>query len=243
MSAFVLTNVRLFGGGCDFTSRSNKVELDVEGEVKDSTNFGSGGWKECLCGLLQGDMTAEGQWEAFDASKVDDDRWASLGAVTAYTLCPDTADVGDLAWTLKSMEAQYKLGGQVGEIAPWTMSAKGAWPLGRGKVLHDPGTARTSSGNGTAVQLSAASSSQYLYATLHVLSVSGTDTPTLTVKVQSDTVGFASATDQITFTAATTVGSQISRLVGPITDDYYRVSWTISGTNPSFLFVAAVSIQ
>ena len=115
-----------------------------------------------------------------------------------------------------------------------------AWPVVRGTSLHPPGTARTATGNGTAVQVGAVASGRQMYAALHVLSVSGTATPTLTVKVQSDTVGFGSATDQITFTAATAVGGQISRVAGPITDDYWRASWTISGTNPSFLFVVVV---
>ncbi len=244
MAAFVLTNVRLFAGGADFTSRTNQVELAAEVEDKDATTYGSGGWKEFLGGLKGGALGGEGQWEAGDLSKVDDDRWASMGAVTAYTVCPHAADVGNLAWTLKAMESKYQLGGQVGDIAPWTMAAASAWPLGRGKVGHPPGTARTATGSGTAVQLAAASASQYLYATLHVLSVAGTDTPTLTVAVESDNAeGFPSTTNRITFTAATAVGGQISRLVGAITDDWYRATWTISGTNPSFLFVVACSIQ
>lgn len=244
MAAFVLTNVRLFAGGADFTSRSNKMELAAEVEDKDSTNFGSGGWKEHLGGLKGGALGGEGQWEAGDLSKVDDDRWASMGAVTAYTVCPHAADVGNLAWTLKALESKYQLGGQVGDIAPWTMAVAGVWPLGRGKVAHPPGTARTATGTGTAVQLAAASSDQYLYATLHVLSVSGTGSPTLTVAVESDNAeGFPSTTNRITFTAATAVGGEIKRLVGPITDDWYRVTWTISGSSPSFLFVAAVAVQ
>lgn len=241
---FVLTNVRLFAGGADLTSRSNKVELALDVEEKDATNFGSGGWKEVLGGLKGSALGAEGQWEAGDAGKVDDQMWSGMGAANAYTACPDTADVGDLAWLLSAMEATYKLGGQVGEIAPWTSTASGAWPVARGLVLHPPGTARTTTGTGTAVQLAAVGATEYLYATLHVLSVAGSSNPTITVKVQSDSDNtFASATDQITMTAATAIGGQIKRTAGAITDTWFRAQWTISGSSPSFLFLVSVGIR
>ncbi|HCT81754.1 MAG TPA: hypothetical protein DGT23_35275 [Micromonosporaceae bacterium] len=244
MGIFILTNVRLFAGGCDFTARSNKVELAAEVEEKDSTTFNSAGWKEVLGGLGSAALAAEGFWEAGDASMVDNDTWSSLGSVGGYTVCPNGAAAGDLAWTLNALRAQYKFGGAVGDIAPFSTAVSSSWPLGRGKVLHPPGTARTATGSGTAVEVAAVPSGQYLYATLHVLSVSGTATPTITVRVQSDDAsGFPSATTQITFTAATAIGGQIQRLAGPITDTWFRADWTISGTSPSFLFVVGLGIK
>lgn len=244
MGIFVQTNVRLFVGGADLTSRSNKVELASDVEEKDATNYGSGGWKEVLGGLFSTAVMGEGQWEAGDLGKVDDDAWAALGTVHGYTICPDGADVDDPAWLSQALRTQYKLGGQVGDIAPWTWSAAGAWPLARGRVLHPPGTARTASGSGTAVEHVAVSATQYLYATLHVLSVSGTATPTITVTVESDVDGlFASPATQISFDAATAIGGQIKRTAGAITDTFYRVTHTISGTNPSFLYIAAVGVK
>lgn len=247
MAIFVLDNARLFAGGCDFTSRSNKLELAVDFEEKDSTTFGSAGWKEVLGGLAASALGAEGFWEAGDLAKVDNQIWAALGSVAGYTACPDTADVGQLCYLSQALEAQYKLGDQVGEIAPWTATFAGAWPLVRGFVAHPPGTARTATGSGTAIQLGAVSASQYIYATLHVLSISGSGTPTITVKIQSDNAeGFPSATDRITFTDvtdATGVSGQISRTAGAITDDWWRPQWTISGTSPSFLFVVGFGVK
>lgn len=245
MGLFVLDNARLFAGGCDFTAVSNKVELAAEYEEKDKTTFASAGWKEVMAGLGMAALAAEGFWEAGDLSLVDNDAWASMGAVGGYTVCPDGAAVGDLAWTLNAMRAKYQFGGTVGDVAPFTMAAASSWPLGRGKVLHPPGTARTASGDGTAVEYQAAAEGQYLYATLHVLSVAGTDTPTFTAIVESDVDALfdGSETTQISFDPATAIGGQIKRAAGPITDTFYRLSWTISGTNPSFLAVAAVSVK
>lgn len=244
MSLLVLTNARIFAGGADLTARSNKAELAAEVEEKEATTFASAGWKELLGGLFSSALMAEGFWEAGDLSMVDDEMWANLGVIGAYTVCPNGAAVGDLAWLMKTLKATYKLGGSPGDIAPWTSGASGSWPLARGKVLHPPGTARTATGSGTAVEVAATSATQYDYGTLHVLSVAGTSTPTITVKIQSDVDGtFASPTDVITFTAATAIGAQISRVIGPVTDTFFRATWTISGSSPSFLFVVAFSAQ
>lgn len=241
---YVQTNVRTFVGGADLTSRSNRIEWAAEVEDKPTTNYGSAGWNERMGGLGEFAVVGGGQWEAGDLTKVDDVSFAAMGAANAITTCPSGAAVGAVAWLGNTIGEKYNCGGQVGDVAPWTLEAPGTWPPSRGVVLHDPGTARTTTGNGTGVQYVAASSAQFLYATLHVLSVAGTATPTITVKVHSNVDNtFGAPTDRITFTAATAIGGQISRLAGPITDTWYRVTWTISGTNPSFLFLASVGIK
>lgn len=245
MSKFVLLNVRLFAGGADLTGASNKVEVTAEVEEKDATNYASGGFKEVLGGIASSGITAEGLWEAGDASKVDDAVWAQLGGVGPWTVPPDSpsAAVGDLAYFTNALASSYKLGDAVGEIAPWTGAAKGSWPVVRGQIAHPPGTARTSTGTGTGVQLGAVATGKRLYAALHVLSATGT-TPSITARVESDTTNaFAAPTTRLTFTAATAPGGQIIRTGGTaITDTWYRLAWTISGTSPSFLLAAAVGI-
>ncbi len=101
---------------------------------------------------------------------------------------------------------------------------------------------RTSSSSGTGRQIGAVSSTQTLYAALHVISASGTS-PTLDVKVQSDdNSGFTSATDRITFTQATDVTSEWGSVGGAITDDYWRITYTVGGTSPSFAFAVTAGI-
>jgi hypothetical protein len=245
MAKFVLLNVRAFTSGADLTGNSNKIEIAAEVEEKDATNFASEGWKELLGGLAKCEISGEGQWEAGDPGKVDDVSWATLGGVGPWTVPPVGAAVGDLAWVVNAMRADYKLGDQVGEVAPWTGKASSTWPLIRGSIGHPPGTARTATGTGTGLELGAVTAGQRLYAALHVLSVSGTSTPTITARVESDADNtFASATTQLTFTAATAAGGQILRTNGSaITDTWFRVAWTISGTSPSFLFVSSLGIR
>jgi hypothetical protein len=241
---FILTNVRLWAGGADLTSHSNKVELSSEVEAKDATNYGSGGWKEQLGGLASSTLKGAGQWEAGDPGLIDNHAWGQLGAVGAWTVSPHAGAVGDVAYLLRALESSYTLLGDVGEIAPWAADAMGSWPMPRGQVAHPSGTARTASGTGTGLQLGAVAAGDRMYASLHVLSVAGTSTPTITGRVESDdNSGFTSATTRLTFTAATAKTGEILRTDGSaITDDWWRVAWTITGTTPSFLFAAALGI-
>ncbi len=242
MSKFVLTDCRIYSGGVDLSTRSNKAMLSAEHEEKDATAFAGGGYTEVLGGLASAKFQGEGQWEA-GADTVDEVSWSGLGGLGPLTVCPDGADVDDLAWLTYAMRGSYTLGDALGEVAPWSANLASSWPLARGRVAHPPGTARSTTANGTAVELGAVASGQHLYACLHVLSASGT-TPSLTVKVQSDDgSGFGSATDRITFDAATTTGGQVQRLAGPITDTFYRARWEISGTTPSFLFVVSFGVK
>jgi hypothetical protein len=228
----VLTNVRCFAVGVDLTSASNKIELSSEVEAKDSTNYASEGYKEVMGGLASAEISGEGQWEAGDETKVDDGAWAGLGGLGPWSISANnSAAVGGLAYFTQAMRADYKLGEAVGEVAPWTSTAKSAWPLVRGQFAHPPGTARTATGTGTGLELGAIAANKRLYASLHVLSVAGT-TPSITARVESDdNSGFTSATTRLTFTAATAVGGQTLRTDGTaITDTWWRVAWTISGT-------------
>jgi hypothetical protein len=245
MGKTVLLNVRTFAVGVDLTGVSNKIELSSEVEAKETTNYGSSGYKEVVGGLASAEISGEGQWEAGDSTKVDDASWAQLGGVGPWSVSANNgAAVGDLAYFTNALRADYKLFGEVGEVAPWTSSAKSAWPLVRGQFAHPPGTARTSTGTGTGLQVGAVAVNKRMYAALHVLSVSGTGTPTITARVESSVDNtFASPTTRLTFTAATAVGGQILRTDGTaITDTWWRMAWTISGTTPSFLFAAALGI-
>lgn len=241
MAKLVLTNVRTFAGATDLTAVSNKAEISAAVDAVDVTNYASQGYTEVLGGLAETEIAMVGFFESgADASFVDPAMNAAVGALAPWSFAPDGAADGALAYLTNALVQKYTpIKGNVGDAAGFETSAKGSTKLARGLVGHPPGTARTTSGTGTARQIGALSASQALYVNLHVLSVSGT-TPSLTVRVESDNAsGFPSATTVGTFTAATAIGGQHMRIAGPITDDWFRVAWTISGTTPSFLFVVS----
>lgn len=252
MARDILRNVRLFAGGCDLTGQNNKIEMSGEYDEKDATTWGSADVtgtriaKEVLAGLFSAKISASGFWDAGDLSLVDDTMWAARGARRAWTVCPSGASEGSLAYLQHAQHSSYQLLGSPGDIAPWQASMTGTGTMGRGQVASAPGTARIATGSATILDLGVGGvpAGKNLLASLHVLSVAGTSTPTITAKVQSaTTIGFAGPTDRITFAAVTTIDGQWLTLPGPITDRYYRLSWTITGTTPSFLVAAAVGID
>jgi hypothetical protein len=217
----------------------------MEAESKDSTSFVPTGdvWHEELPGIKSSSITGAGQWEAGDASMVDDHSWAGLGSVGPLTLAPATAADGALAYMTAYARQAYSLGGSVGDVVPWSGTWNGNWPVARGLVLATP-TPRTATGTGTIFQLPAVAAGQYLVGTLHLMSLSGTGGPSVTGTIQSAaTVGFASPTNRIAFNAQSAIGGQVFRLAGPITDTYYRLSFTIAGTTPSLLFMSAAGVS
>lgn len=243
MSKFVLLDARLFAPGADLSGASNKIELTSEIEDKDATNYRSAGWKEILGGLGSAEISAEGLWEAGDPSKVDDASWSTLGGIGPYTVCPTDSVVGALAYITSGMRGDYKVGDAVGEIAPWSGTVKSSWPLVRGQIAHPPGTARTATGTGTAVNLGAIPVGKRVYAALHVLSATGT-TPSITARIESGDAAFTTPTTRLTFAAATAAGGQILRGDGAaLTDTHYRVAWTVTGTTPSFMFAVSLGIR
>lgn len=79
---------------------------------------------------------------------------------------------------------------------------------------------------------------------LDVTAVSGSGSPTLTLRVQGSVDGATNWTTLGTFAAVTAAGSQEMRLVGG--QRYMRADYTVSGTTPSFtcvLHFVALSIS
>lgn len=249
MAKFVLVNVRLFAGGADLTTSANKAEINVEVEDKDVTAFAASGnlWHESIGGIGSASISGSGQWDASTAAigtpiLPDDASFAFIGANQAVTICPATAADGAVAYVGGFLRQNYTLGGTVGDVAPWAGTWQGGFPIGRGVILSTP-TPRTATGTGTiAGPLPALAATDTLVATLHVFSLSGT-TPSVSATVQSaTTLGFGSPTTRVTFNAQSTQGGQVFKVAGPITDTYWRLNYTISGTTPSLVFASAIGI-
>ncbi|MEV4474669.1 hypothetical protein [Nonomuraea sp. NPDC049504] len=251
MPGFVLLDARLFAGPVDLTSVNNSVTLNCEIEEKPTTAFGDQGWTALLGGLFSTGIEAAGQWEAGEdaaaaVQAVDPASWDGLvnRRQQPWTACPESADVGSLAWFTGARRSSYTLGEAVGEVAPWQSKATSSGPLVRGVVVHAPGVPRSSAGSGAARNLGPLNASQRLHAALHVLSVAGT-TPSITLRVESAAnEAFTAPTIRATFTAATADDErgQLVTVAGPVSDTWWRIAWTVAGTSPSFLFLSALGI-
>lgn len=254
MAKAILTNVRLFAGATDLTAMTNRVEPGFQAEAKNVTTFGSYDpatgtlWQENMIGLFSGSIVAGGFWEAGSATFVDDDQWANFGGVGPWSVTPGPGITeGAPAYLANTVRTAYSFGDAVGEVIPFSAEATCTGAFSRGGVLLAPGTARTATGTGTIVQLGAVPAGRAMRATLHVLSIAGT-TPTFAAVLQSAAaIGFASPTTRATFTTVNlAAGNRTSELVastaGPITDQFWRISYTITGTAPSYLVFSAAGV-
>lgn len=244
MSIFVLKNSKIYTGGYDVSGDMNKVGISHKAEEKDKTVFGATG-KGRICGLFDGSIKASGFWQANSAAYQIDDILHSKFATAdeVVSVYPLTGAVGEIGYSMKCMETEYTMNGQVGEVFAFDFSALSNDILVRNTIMESG--AKTTTAAGTGRQLGAVSADQKVYAGIHILAVAGTN-PTLDVKVQSDdNASFTSATDRITLTQMTAIGAQwATPLAGAITDDYWRFYFTVGGSGgPSFTVRAWIGIQ
>lgn len=243
MAAQFWQDLSILEGGLEIAGHAKSVELMAECTPLDSTSLATAGWTSLVPGLKTGTMSLEFMQD-MDAGSVDDTLWTNFGSpAVPRSLVTASAD-GSVAYLMRGIGLQYTpLTGTVGEIAMGSVSSTSSTgPMVRGALLHPSNVARTSSGSGTGRQLGEVVAGKSMYAALHVIAASGT-TPSLTVAVQSDdNADFSSATTRLTFTAATAVGAEWSSVAGAIADDYWRITYTISGTSPSFAFAVTAGI-
>jgi hypothetical protein len=240
MATLVLTDVTTWVNGYDMTTDLNKMTLRAEVDDKDATTFGSGGWRKHQGGLK--DVSAEygGLYQAGD-DLIDDQAFSNLGVSDQImTVSPDGL-AGSPAFFFRGATFSYEALDAVGELAPFNLSAKATNQEGlvRGQVAKAKGTHSATGVVGSAVNLGAVPSGQFLYAAVHVFTA-GT---TITLKIESDTTsGFASAADVGSPLSAITTegGTWVTRVAGPITDTWFRVNAT--ACTGSFTMAAVIGI-
>lgn len=244
MAIFKYTDLSILVDDIEMAGNAKSVALSTEVTLLDTTALNSDGWTSSIGGLKSGSVDISGFMQDVADGSVDATLWPLLGAAgTVKSITIGTAD-GSPGYLLKSIPLTYTpIAGAVGELATGSISGSSSTgPVVRGTLLHPSSTARTSSASGTGRQLGAVTATQSIYASLHVIAASG-GSPTLDVKVQSDdNAGFTTPTDRITFTQATGRTSQLSSLAGAVTDDYWRITYTIGGSTPSFEFAVVAGI-
>jgi hypothetical protein len=232
MSALAFTDCKVYVQGYDLSGQLNQAALTDGVELLDATTFGAT-TRTNAAGLRMVNAAIKGLWDSSAETAPDPVLFSRVGtADIPVVMVPKGATVGNTAFLFRCAQAEYNIGGELGQLKPFDVKllGSGGQPLVRGALAH----AGSASGDvtGTAIQLGAVDDDplQHLYAVLHVFSGTGD----FTVKVQSDSASnFATPTDQITFTqvgTATPIASQwATRVAGPITDDW----WRIVATNPN----------
>jgi hypothetical protein len=241
-----LTNAKILLDSYDLTGDMNAVALEQGVEPQDATVFGTPPLTRIFKpGLLTTKMSGAG-FVNFGPNLSEEFLSSKLGLLDVpLSLATPTGADGDTAWSLMAALASFvPLQGSAGDMLKFNIEAMAtSYELVRGIIVKN-GTV-SSAGSGTAFNQGLVGSGQQLFATLHVLAISGGGT--WTFKIQSDDAqGFPSATDRITFSAVTVKGSQWAVPVnGPIaTDTWWRANWSVAGGGGnSITFVIVLAIQ
>ena len=239
------TALNVYVGGYNLACRAKSIDAPALSVVELDTTTLCDTWEKRFGGLKSASWTAD-VLQDFDTDQVDQLLgMTTLGGAFPISVPPAGATAGSVAFTFNARQFSYSpLQASAGELAMATIAGAGEGsPVVRGTLMNAPATAITATGTTAGQQLGAVSASQRLYAALHVLSASGTS-PTMDVVIQSDDNGsFTSATTRITMTQATGITSQWSSVAGSITDDYWRASITIGGSDtPTFTYALVLGI-
>ena len=243
MSALVISGRALFMGDRKYSCRANSVVIDFGAEMKDDTTL-CDTTRSNKPGLFTVGVAMEG---LYDPDEYDAALFASVGVVDVpLSVSAGGTAVGDIAYTVKVNTGSYNIGGPIGDIMPFSLEAQSNSKVVRG-VLGINAEAVTASGSAANVNLGAVTSAQTLYASLHVVESGGSGDQTLDVIIESDaTTAFSgSEATRLTFAQATTAAtSEWVEVSGPITDEYFRVDYTIAGSgSPSFDFFVVFARQ
>ena len=242
MASQIWSNAKLLFGGYDMSGDVNALALKYGAEIKESTDFASGGFRERLAGLKDVSFAHEGFWNG-GVGNIDDTLFADIALASApMTLAPSAGAEGDLAYTFKAIEAAYSPGAKIGDMLAFSVSGSGDGNLVRSTIVHN--AARVAGANGTIFNLGAVSATQKLYAALHIVAVSGPGPFQFNCKVQSaPTGGFAAPVDRLIFAQSAAIGAQWGVPVpGAIADAFWRIVYTL-GNITSVTFVVAIGIQ
>lgn len=238
MSKFTLTDQRLFLDGYEVTTVSNTVKIEATKDVKEATPFNAA-WREKLPGLKDFSCGCGGYMDVGDAESAIFEELNDSGFI--FTVTPETQTAGSLAFIMKAVASSLNILGSVGEVAPFSLGAGGNSVMAKGMIFA-PLAAVIATGDGTVINFPDATSGQTLTIAVHIVAVSGTN-PTLTMVVESSAVvGMTTPTTIITTASQNAVGALYQQAVLANTNKYFRVRFTVGGTNPSFTVIVSASI-
>ena len=233
MAELVLTNAKIFVDQRDLSGDHNSITLTGSADMLDKTTFGST-WRKRRAGLRNVELNAQG---FTNVALSDPEFGPGIGSSGVCSIAPTGGAVGARAFFFQTMESEYSPfnSGSVGELLPFDVTLQGAGEnFVRGTALLNT-TALSTATAGTAVNLGAVTTGQFLYGVVHITGISssglGAD---VRVAIQTDTSsGFGiSPSTQINFTSSTGVTSQWgTRVAGAIVDTWARANVTITAAS------------
>jgi len=235
--------VRALVGSYALHPDTNNLSVSLGADVQDASVVGST-FHEKVLGMTDGSVDFSGFVDYYTGGEVQTGLQTlyEAGGSNVVSLGVEAgAAVGTVSYFGTGIISTLSKFGGISDVAPFNLTVE-LDDLFRGRVLGTQ-SGVTTTGVEAGYQLGAATSAQTIRSALHVFAVSGT-TPTLDVVVESDTADTwgGAETTRITHTQATAVTSQLSTLVGPVTDTWWRITYTIGGGSPVFSFFHSLAI-
>jgi hypothetical protein len=249
MAIVVPTSVVLAIDGYAVTSNVNKIDFGLQVATIDATTFGSGQFTQSVPGLKTLVATVEG-FNDYATGGLDEFARSEFVSVvpSVVSLAPVGDTAGNLGYGVRCLDIQYQpFDAALGQIAKFNfaLDPSGAPGIAQGLVTSSTATPISATGHTTPVQVGAITSPQTMYAFVHVLSISGTASPSIQFQLESAaTSGGAytlrgSAGTAITATGVS--GGQMLSTTTVTTDSWWKLAVTVTGTTPSFTVLAVIA--
>ncbi len=127
MAVLAMINPTVTIGAVNMSQYITAVELSVEADDLETTNFGSSGWRARIGGLKSGEVKVSFN-DDFATATVDDRLWSWLGTVQTFnvkaTTAANSATNPEYQMSVLVIELQ-PLAGKVGELAVQDVT----WPV------------------------------------------------------------------------------------------------------------------
>ena len=224
----------------DFSGVINAVTIDIDNPIADITAFEDTD-QTFVEGKPSFTITLNGLYSTASPN-YDGEMFTDLtSSDRLITISPSiAAATGGIAYFGQGDITSMPITSDIAAAVLLNITWNGNKPIVRGRFGYVDATLG-STGDGTAYQLGAITSSYQIIMFQHVLSVAGTGTPTLTTTVYSDSLeAFNDAPLLIaTFAGATAVTSERKVRTTVDVDTWYRPTFSITGTDPAFSVIFA----
>lgn len=244
MAKFITKNATLLIANREVAGLSYQFDFNSAAPEEECTNYASpGGWREYQQGLRSGDVAVEVYQDVPDPEKEFFDRFLSGVSIPAGFTFTRPAVKGDLCWFLRCFANRHADKKTMGKLAGLSLTLKGDLALVRGKLLENAVALGT--GTGAPLDLGVGvAATERLHWALWVPALAGTSPQLAAVLESDDAVGFTTpATRNSALVAGNNGGWFYGTVDGPVTDTWWRISRTLTGTGgPTATYFTAIGI-
>ena len=229
----VLKNVGIWIEGLDVAGVSNSVGINASAATPESTTFKNDGWMDHEGGGIKSSALSLAGFVRLN--EIDMEMFNSLATKGVSTIAPVGVAGGEVAYVVPFVESAFAQSGSIGELLAFTFAAVGDNAPYRAQVF-DVREGIAAAATTARRQLGAIPSGQSLHLWVHVARNAGT----LEIDLFSaDAATGGTLTLQAKRSSITDTGLFVLTVDGPVTDEYWEMVYTPTGTTPDFDLSAA----